>query len=525
MELNTIYKNPLRVKARVAYIYPSTYRVMLSSLAPDIIYTISNSIEEVYAERFTNKRLQGEEPPPRSLETNTPLKDFGLLVTTLHYEPDIVNLIRLLNSGGIPVKREQRATPIVAGGPVVMENPIPFSGIIDVFVIGEAEATLEGILVKWLETMEKKRFLEEVADLPYVYVPGFNDGVKVVKEYVRSLDNATYPVNQVENTEVEPVYGGGFKLEVSRGCRFWCSFCIESRVFQPYRERSLPLLKRLVEDGVSASIWGRRVVLYSLSFPVTSTHLKLLEYLGSENIRASLPSIRLSALSSEVLELVKSVGQRTLTLAPETFTPVLQRVFFKYVDIVDEMIESVKHALEEGFNVKLYMIYGVKGEGVDDVKANLEALKQLASLARKLGRGFSVSLNPLIPKPHTMFQWIGMENPVKLREILGLYKRGLKGLVDARPYDIEWGFIQAYIALSGRALDDVFTKVAMRGGGLAAWRKSLGEEYMGAGHVFNGYGFGDELPWGFIILDNVSRRVAESQYEVFLRLTGSKKAT
>ncbi|ACL10713.1 radical SAM protein [Desulfurococcus amylolyticus] len=520
MELNTIYKNPVKVKARIAYIYPSIYRVMISSLAPDIIYQLSNSMNEAYTERFTNTRLTGDEPPPRSLETNTPLKYFGLILTTLHYEPDIVNLVRLLIAGKIPVKREQRDTPIIAGGPVVMENPIPYSGIIDAFVIGEAEVTLEKVLLKWFETMDKKRFLEEIAGLTYVYVPGVNDGEKIIRKYVERLDDAAHPVHQVENTEIEPIYGGGFKLEVSRGCPYWCSFCLESRVFQPYRERSIMMLKEIMEEGLSSSIWGRRVVIYSLSFPVSPTHVKLLEYISQEKIKASLPSLRLTALRSNVLELIKEIGQRTLSLAPETFSPLLHRVFFKYVSLHDEIANTIEDILKQGFNIKLYMIYGVKGTRIDEVKIDINTLKKLASSARRHGRELSISLNPLIPKPHTMFQWIGMEEPAKLKEILGLYRGELRGLIDARPYDIEWGFIQAYIALSSMPLDNVFINVATRGGGLSAWRKTLGDRYLRSSYVLKGYEFGGKLPWEFIVLGDLPVKTAEKQYEVFLSLSG-----
>jgi len=525
MEVNTIYKNPLKVKSRAAYIYPSIYRVMLSSLAPDIIYSMVNSIDEVYMERFVNSRLTGTEPPARSIETNTPLRVFDIILTTLHYEPDIVNLARLLLASGIPVDRNTREIPIVAGGPAVMENPIPYSDMIDVLVIGEAEATVTSIMNKWLETMNKKKFLEEVASLPYTYVPELHSGGKVRKEYVRDLDSAPYPLFQVENTEVEPVYGGGFKLEVSRGCRYWCSFCIETRVFQPYRERSLAFIKDALAKGLPASIWGKRVIVYSLSFPSSANHLNLLEYLIKEDIKVSLPSLRLNFLTDKVLELIRETGQRTLSLAPESFSPRLQRVFFKYVDSWSFITSIIEKVLREGFNVKLYMVYGVKGETLEDISMDIENLRKLAHTARTLGRELSVSLNPLIPKPHTMFQWIGMEEPSRLMEILSIYRRSLGKLVDTRPYDVEWGLIQALIALSSKPLGSLFTRVALSGSSLRSWKTILRDDPLIVKRAINGYRFGDTLPWDFIVLDDLSTRIAESQYSVFSRLINNKGVT
>ncbi|MEM1863339.1 MAG: radical SAM protein, partial [Desulfurococcaceae archaeon] len=299
MEINTVYKNPLRVAGRVAYIYPSIYNVMISSLAPDIIYSLVNNLEEVYMERFVNTKLQGPENEPRSIETGSRLRDFGLIMTTLHYEPDIVNLARILKAGGISVFRDRRKEILIAGGPVCMENPIPYSDIVDAFIIGEAEVTIPIVIEKWLEYIDNKRkFLEELSTLKYVYVPEYTDDV-VEKRYVEDLDKSFYPYRQIENTMIEPVFGRGFKLEVSRGCRFWCSFCLETRVFQPYRERSVEVLKSILNKGIQYTISGKRVVIYSLSFPGSRDQIKLLEYLVREGYVASLPSLRLLGINDD----------------------------------------------------------------------------------------------------------------------------------------------------------------------------------------------------------------------------------
>jgi Fe-S oxidoreductase len=130
MELNMIYKNPLKASSRIAFIYPSLYEVMISSLASDLIYFTLNNHPEVYAERFCNRKQAGVEEEARSIETRSPLRDFDLIVTSIHYEPDVVNLVRLLQAGGVNPFREARQTPIIAGGPVIMANPTPFSDLI-----------------------------------------------------------------------------------------------------------------------------------------------------------------------------------------------------------------------------------------------------------------------------------------------------------------------------------------------------------------------------------------------------------
>jgi len=525
MEVNVIRKKLSRVRSRVAYVYPSTYNAMLSGLAPDIIYTLVNKYEDVYLERFTCKSLYGPEEEPRSLETGSKLRDFSLILTSLHFELDTVNLLRLFMAGGIEVFSSKRNEQVVvAGGPVIMENPVPYSDIIDVFVIGEAEVTLHRVVELWLEHSDnKKRFLEAVSELRYVYVPGLTSS-DVVREYVRDLDSIPHPVRQVENTEVEPVYGRGFKLEVSRGCLFHCSFCIETRVFQPYRERSLGVLKAIVEEGLKYSISGKRLILYSLSFPVTRTHVGFLEYLVNEGFTASLPSLRLSHRLLESLELIKSLGQRTLTIAPESFSHLLHSVFFKYTGLVDYVVSSIKSLLDAGFDLKLYLIYGVKGLSASEIYRDVETFREIVKYAKSRGRRVSVTLNPLVPKPHTVFQWIGMPSKDVLESQLRVYRGALRGFVETRPYDVDLAVIQAQVALAPKPLGKFLALWAKHGGGLAGWRRAV-KELSGEftlDYVFSGYQFEKELPWSFIRLGDVSDRATLSQYEVVKRFLKSQ---
>ncbi|MEZ0393512.1 MAG: radical SAM protein [Desulfurococcaceae archaeon] len=518
LEHNVVLKNPSRVEVRAAYIYPSTYEAMVSTLAHDLVYSVANSLDFVYLERFHARRLRGEEEPARSLETGTPLKDFGLLLSSLHYEPDIVNLVRVLRASGVEPRRELRRQVLVIGGPVAISNPIPFSGIADAFVIGEIEATLGRVLEIYAERQDDKRsFLEELASLDYIYVPGLKDGAR--REYVRDLDSAPYPIAQIYNDEVEPAFGRGLKLEVSRGCPFRCSFCMETRLFQPYRRRSLGRLREIVERGLR-HVPYRRIVIYALSFPAVADDVRLLGELASAGLEASVPSIRLEKISGELLELLGSLGQRTLSLAPETFSPLLQRAYFKYPGMLDLVREKVEEALGAGFNVKLYLLYGLRGSSLDEAKINVEVLRGLSRVARRHGARLSVSLNPLVPKPRTPFQWIGMESPKRLRSELSFYVEELGGLVESRPLDIRWAVVQAALAMADRDLTDAIVLWAGAGGGLGGWRRALREASLDISYVFRGHDAGRELPWEKVEVDPKERDVARAQYEVVVRLLG-----
>ncbi len=516
-ELNIIYKNPLRTRSRIAFIYPSLYQVMITSLATDFIYYIANNIEGIYLERFYSTKLVGAEEDPRSIETNSPLRDFDLYISSISYELDIVNLINILEAGGIEPLRRRRDKPLIVGGPGVMGNPIPFADIVDVFIIGEIENTLTEIINLWIENKgNKKRFLEEVADLRYTYVPDIKE--EALREYVRDLDNSFYPLRQIENKEIEPVYGRGIKLELSRGCRYWCSFCAETRLFQPYRERSYGRLKEIVEKGLRHTISGKRVVFYSLLIPASSNQLRFMEYLANEEFKASIPSVRLDMLflyREDFFDLVKMLGQRTLTVAPETLLLKFQRVYMKYMSSENILMKYLEEIISRGFDLKIYLIYGSKWETIDDVKKNIESIKQLYRVARDKKRRISISLNPLIPKAKTVFQWIGMRSLEDLEKILDLYIRELRGIIDTRPLDLRWAFAQAIISMSNRPLGDLLIEWSRSGRRINTLLKLL----MSMNNpqllkiVSDGYPYNEALPWDNVIIGEYVEETTAKQYE------------
>ncbi|OYT38840.1 MAG: radical SAM protein [Desulfurococcales archaeon ex4484_58] len=515
MEVNIIRKKIRQGLVRIAYIYPGTYEFMVSSLSSHIIYYLTNSLfDEVYLERFHVKNLYGEEPFPRSLETNSPLKDFELILTSIHYEPTISNLVRILYYSGVDPIREKREIPVIAGGPAVMGNPHPYNHIVDAYIIGEAEDTLPKIINAWIRFRgDKKSFLEEIARYEFVYVPGISTD-KVYRRWVEDINTSFYPVKQFWDSEREPVFGRGFILETSRGCMYLCRFCIEGRLFKPFRRRTYSVLKRLVDEGLEAT-GVDRVLVYSLVYPSTIDDKKILEYIVEQGIKVSLPSMRIDYLDNDTLELIKNSGQKTLTIAPETFNPLIQKIIAKYIniDLIDAGIERI---IDKGFDLKLYLIYGFKG--LDPTiydKNNIEYLKKLIKKAREKNVKISISLNPLVPKPHTPFQWIGMISLEKARNILRLYRRELRGYVETRPLEIGWAWIQASIALADENIGRILIEWSIEGGDLGSWRRVLTRRNYSTDYVFKGYNVEEKIPWNNIVIyENLDKTLYNEYYSI-----------
>ena len=495
-ERNTVYKKVTRGYLRVGIVYPSTYQVSISSLAVNLLYYLLNSFDEVYAERIVL------ESSPRSIETNTHMRDFDALLFSAHFElvyPDIIRMIREANIPLLARKRDSEDPILIVGGPAVTANPEPLAEFFDIVVIGEAEPVVDVLVSKLVEYRgEKKRLLEELYGAPGFYIP-LKGRHLVKKSWVRNLDEAFHPIREIQNPAVEPIYGWGYMVEVSRGCFRKCRFCLEGHVMLPKRDRSFTVLKKLIEEGLKAN-GVRRLVFYSLSFFDHGEADKILEYVIEKlGVEAGIPSLRPDTLNDYRLDLIARAGQKTLTIAPETLSPRISRVLgkgFTY-EYIREL--SVK-ALSKGLKIKYYFIIGVPGEEREDIEAIPRLVNQVVrETGVRIPGTIRLSVNPLIPKPQTPLQHLGLEDPKTLHRKMKLIEENLpKPVAVMDPYPPKWAVIQAAIALADRSIAKTLVEWAIRGGGLGAWRSAVKSTGYSLGYVFSGRK--PPYPWNHIVV-------------------------
>ncbi len=107
-EINSIKKDPATVALRFALAFPDLYEIGTSHFGMQILYTILNRKQMVYAERFftpapdMEARLKKTGTPLLSLETHTDLKQFDIIGFSLLYELNFTNILTMLDLSGIP---------------------------------------------------------------------------------------------------------------------------------------------------------------------------------------------------------------------------------------------------------------------------------------------------------------------------------------------------------------------------------------------------------------------------------------
>ncbi len=494
LEKNVVHKKYRPGVLRVAIAYPSTYQVGMSSLSIHLLYHYLNSLDFVIAERVF---MEGT-GPYRSIESGTPLRDFDLILFSVHYELDYVNIVRMLERSGIPPLRKHRKDnkypTIAVGGPCVTANPEPLADIVDVVFIGEAEPILES----FLEEVLVREGVRDI-DIEGVYITERKPEV-LRKVVAKPLEQYDYPTRQIVTLEAPeeymPVFGKAFYLEVSRGCPFLCCFCMETLVQFPFRIRSFECIKKVIEEGLEHCPVDKIVVI-SLAYQSYPYAKDLIEYvLNNFDIEISLPSMRADLLDDDMLELMVRANQHTLTIAPETSERLRVRLGkdFTDSDVLDVAYRAKRHGVRE---LKMYFIVGLPEESKDDIDS---VLRLIHEVKKSTGLELYVSINPWVRKPHTPFQYAVPEPIEQVSSKLDYLAEncGARHVV----YDPYLAYAQMFLALGDRSLAEVLIEAArMKESNLSRslWKKIFNKySNLFKRVVFRQLCSIEDAPWGFI---------------------------
>ena len=508
-ELNKCEKNPLRVDIRFASVYPNVYKTAMSSLGYQIIYGLANERDDTYCERVVY-------PSVRSLETNSPLRDFDIISFTIQYEQDYFNVLEILNKAEIPLRRNDRTDKdplIIAGGPCATANPLPLSDFIDVFVIGEAEVVLNDFLDLYLDLKNNGRFnmndLSPFLDIESLYISEFKNKAKIaVLEDMNNAYQLTRPIiTQTDDEDLMPVFSNSIFLNVSRACTRGCRFCMSSYLYRPQREVNADLLVDTALK-ISENTGLKKINLIGAAVSDYSHIDYLIETLREKGFVVSTPSMRIESITRDILVSLRKSGLKTLTIAPESIESIRKKI---NKDIPDEKIfEVVKDAVELGFNIKLYFIIGLSSSSDEDIVELKDFIKIIDSMkydidsnskssSRKAKVSIKFSVNPLIPKPHTPMQW----NAYDMKDIkskIKYLKKNLKG-ADIKFDSAKMGLIQYVLSCGDSDIGELLEKSLTRKISMKEWKENAPN-----------YSLGDELPWDLIDV-SVSKEFLISENE------------
>ena len=146
-------------------------------------------------------------------------------------------------------------------------------------------------------------------------------------------------------------------------------------------------------------------------------------------VSVSLPSLRVDAFTVGTAAEIQKVRRTGLTFAPEGGTWRMRKVINKLIT-EEDLYGAVDAAFSQGWRrVKLYFLIGLPTEQDEDVLGIAELGARCAEIGRRYHRSVTVvaSVGGFVPKPHTPFQWFGMDTAAELERKVALLRARRQG--------------------------------------------------------------------------------------------------
>ncbi|HQR67893.1 MAG TPA: radical SAM protein [Thermoanaerobaculia bacterium] len=464
----------LHGRYRIALGFPNAYEIGMSNLGFQWVYRLFNREADVACERF----FAGEEEDsrgPRTLESGTPLGEFPLVALSVSWEMDYANLLRLLPAARIPLRREERGEgdPIVlVGGDSARINPLPLTPWVDAFALGDGEKLVPRIAEVLRRDLDRDGTLAALAEVPGLFVPAVHglraeaagDG-KVVVQQFRAAEGETRepPHSTILTPHTE--LADKLLIEVARGCSEMCRFCWAAYAMAP--QVRIPAAS-VLDVARRARPLTSRVGLIATAVADHPEILPILRGLRELDYHIALSSVKIDALSEEILSILTGQGERALAIAPEAGNERLRRALNKKVS--DEMLrEKVRLIAAAGITqLKLYLQIGLPGETDEDVRDLVRLVDDLREILRTEGRArgrlgtLVPTVNCFVPKPHTPFENEALDGTENLERKLAFLSEAFRKMPNVvfRGMPVVEAVWEAYLAKMGLESEPILRAAA-----------------------------------------------------------------
>lgn len=504
-EFNSVRKDPASVAVQVAVAFPDVYKIGMAHLGMQIFYGMINAREDALCERIFAPWFDLEDVmrkhgiPLHSLDSHRPAREFDLIGFSLQSEMAYTNVVNMLDLAGIPLyaKDRRQGDPILAAGGPNSSYPEPVADFFDVIIVGDGEEAMLKMVDVLKETKDRETVLRRFAlEVPGAYVPKFYEFAYADDGTVKSitpLEGAPYPVKKAVVADFTNVFypmrpivpfaevvHDRINLEIMRGCPHRCRFCHAVNFKNKLRYRPV---EKLVEqaEAVYRSTGYDEIALTSLSsgdYPnITELMTRLNVRFATKKVSVSLPSLRIDEKLAELPRLMKTVRKSGFTVAPEAGSEALRKIIRKPIKDED-LLATAKAAFEEGWNhLKLYFMIGLPTETTADIEGIVETARRVSAVGRQvMGKNadVNVTISPMVPKPHTPFQFAAQHPFEYVAEVEQRLSRLVRGTrIHLKLHDPRNSYVEAVMARGDRRVSRAIVEAWKLGARFDEWREGF----------------------------------------------------
>jgi radical SAM superfamily enzyme YgiQ (UPF0313 family) len=195
---------------------------------------------------------------------------------------------------------------------------------------------------------------------------------------------------------------------------------------------------------------------------------------GTRKLSVGLPSLRIESFSIDLMDLLEKGRRRSgFTFAPEAATDRLRDVINKPIASA-ELLATAEEVYKRGWTtIKMYFMIGHPTQTLEDVQAIADLAKAVLAVGRRqLGKKANVRIgvSTLVPKPHTPFQWVPMEEESVIQAQIALLQRELRGPgIHFSWNNPEETLVEAFLTRGDRRLSEVIELAWRKGARLDGW--------------------------------------------------------
>lgn len=491
----------------LAMCFPGPESFALSSLGYLWLYKLMDEREDVNV--FNVDTENGYDALP-----NTPI---DAIAFSLSFEMDFTGAFEILEKLNIPIQAKERGTLVFAGGPVITSNPAPFFDFFDFFLVGDGEELLGNVIdvLKNNKETPKDTVLKKLAEIDGVLVPSLRN----------TTHKVTHKINKCVYTPIissRAYFPDTFIIEVERGCYNRCGFCLASYLNLPVRFVSYEEITEKIELGLE---YTSNIALLGAQISAHPDFDKICRYAidkieAGENINLNFSSLRVDAVTPDVLHLLKLSGQKTFTIAIEAATDRLRKIINKNLE-EEQILNAVKLASDAGLKgIKFYCMLGLPTEKSEDIDGFITLGKKIKQTDKKLDLTFSFST--FIPKPHTPFQWAAREDNSSLEKKQKYLTKELAKIgVKSKFTSVKWDYCQTLISRGDETLSPYLYQVYKQGGKLGAYKSAAKDLKLDTDYfVTREFDTEKKLPWDNIIIERPGKDFLKKEYNRLMNNSG-----